>query len=97
MSITLDTHVSIPEDVYFQDLNGESVILEVKSGKYFGLDEVGTRMWNLLAEHRDLQTVYDVLIAEYEVDPERLKNDLLNLVQKFIDKDLMHIEDGNVK
>lgn len=95
MTITLDTHVTIPDDVFHQDLGGEAVLLEVKSGKYFGLDAVGSRMWNLLVEHKTLQPVYEVLAEEYNVDPERLKNDLLNLVQKLVEKNLLATVDSN--
>lgn len=92
MTITLNTRIAIPEDVFFQDLKGESVILEVKSGKYFGLDEVGTRMWNLLAEHKALQPAYETLLSEYDVDPALLERDLIALVQKCVDKELLQIE-----
>jgi hypothetical protein len=92
MAITLNTHITIPEDVFFQDLNGESVILEVASGKYFGLDEIGTRIWNLLAEHKALQPAYEILLAEYEVDPARLESDLIAMVQKLVEKELMHLD-----
>ena len=93
MAITLNTRITIPEDVFFQDLNGESVILEVKSGKYFGLDEVGTRMWNLLSEHKALQPVFDALLEEYNVEPARLEGDLIGLVQKFAEKQLVQVEE----
>lgn len=91
MNITLSTRITIPEDVFFQDLQGESVILEVKSGKYFGLDETGTRIWHLLSEHKNLQAAYDAMLAEYDVDPAQLQSDLTALVQKLVEKNLLQI------
>jgi len=49
--------VTIPDDVVFRDLAGEAVILNLASGIYFGLNEVGTRMWNLLAEHGSTEQI----------------------------------------
>jgi hypothetical protein len=89
MNITLDTEINIAPDVYFQNIGGEAVLLDLKSGKYFGLDEIGSHMWQLLNEYKNLRKVYTTLTDEYEVEPARLETDLLNLVTVFIEKELM--------
>jgi hypothetical protein len=78
----IETRISIPNDVLFQNLDGEAVLLNLQSGKYFGLDPVGTRVWNLLVEYGTLPTTYQTLLEEYEVDAERLQSDLLALVDQ---------------
>jgi hypothetical protein len=93
MAISLDTRIVIPGDVFFQEVAGEAVILEVKSGKYFGLDEIGTRMWQLLSENGHLLPTYQILLNEYDVDPARLERDLIQLVHSFVEKNLMEIDD----
>ncbi|PYY08424.1 MAG: PqqD family protein, partial [Acidobacteria bacterium] len=51
-----------------------------KSGVYLGLDSVGTRIWNLLQQHRVLQEVRDAMLQEYEVSADQCERDLLRLV-----------------
>lgn len=58
----------------------ELVLLQLASGTYFGLDPVGARAWQLLAEQRSLEEVCAVMIGEYEVSPEELWPDLSSLI-----------------
>ena len=78
--LTLTARVRASEDVLFQALQGEAVLLNLKTGTYFGLDAVGTRIWQLLAEHEMLSEVAHVIVAEYDVTQERCASDLLQLV-----------------
>jgi len=77
----LESAVAIPEDVVFRELDGEAVILNLATGIYFGLDPVGTRMWQLLAERRQLRHVWQALQDEYEAAPDRLERDLIEFVE----------------
>jgi hypothetical protein len=83
-----------PDDVLIRVLDGESVILNLESEAYFGLDEVGTRMWTLLTESTSIQEAYDQLLAEYDVDPNQLRQDLSELLGSLVDNDLMNLHDG---
>ncbi len=89
---TLDTRISIPQDTLFRDLDGEAVVLNLKTGKYYGLDEVGTRMWALLAEHGQVGRAYRALLDEYDVAAEQLQRDLLNLVDKLASESLLNVD-----
>jgi hypothetical protein len=80
---TLDTPVRVNPEVLFQDLDGEAVLLHLGSGIYFGLDEVGARIWSLLAEGADLRTVARTVASEYGVEESRCAADLLELVADF--------------
>ena len=64
----------------FQQLQEEAVLLNLDSGLYFGLDPIGTRIWNLLAEGQSLPQIVSTIMAEYEVDIEQCKADLLTLL-----------------
>lgn len=86
---TLQTRVSQRQDVLFHELGGEAVLLNLESGKYFGLDEVGTRIWQLITEHGQLEPAYQALLQEYEVEPERLAEDLLKLVDQLLEHGLL--------
>jgi hypothetical protein len=92
MTINLDTLVSIPETIYTQEVGDETILLDTEGGRYFGLDPVGTRMWQLIREHGALCPVYEILLTEYDVTPERLESDLLALVTKLIEKGLANIQ-----
>ena len=59
-------------DVLFQGVSGEIVILDLKSESYFGLDEVGARIWQLMQGHGGLQYVFEVMLEEYEVEANQL-------------------------
>ena len=74
--------VTISEEALSQEVNGETVILDLKSESYFGLDEVGTRIWQLLQEHGDIQKSFDIMLEEYDVEEEQLENDMTELVEK---------------
>ncbi len=92
MAINLDTQISIPETVYTQEVGAETILLDTQGGRYFSLDPVGTRMWQLIREHDALRSVYETVLAEYDVAPERLETDLLALVTKMIEKGLARVQ-----
>ena len=85
-------NIRISDDVVFRDLAGEAVILNLSSGVYFGLDEVGTRMWQLLSEHGDDAKSLAILLDEYEVDATRLRADFDLLLGQLRAKGLILVE-----
>ena len=89
--LSLTCRVHIPDGVLSRDLQGELVILDLKTGVYFGLDPVGTRIWHLLQEHQSLQTVLDSLVEEYEVAEAVCGHDLLGFVSKMLEKGLVEV------
>ena len=54
-NITLGTKLEIPEAIYFQEIEDEAILLDAEGGFYFGLDPVGTRMWQLIQDHKALK------------------------------------------
>jgi len=89
--ISLASRVKINEEVLFQELQGEAVLLNLKSGVYLGLDSVGTRIWNLLQQRPLLQDVRDAILQEYDVSAEQCERDLLRLVGKMEQQGLAEI------
>src|SRR3954465_5350710 len=88
----LTTRVTVPESVLFRDLDGEAVLLETGSGRYYGLDEVGTRMWSLLQIHGETGAVCRALLAEYDVPEDRLRADLEKFVETLAARGLLEVE-----
>jgi len=89
----MNKKIKISPDVLSQVVSGETVLLDLKNESYFGLDEVGTRIWQLLLENRDMESVMETILSEYDVEAEQLRQDLDDLVQKLIEAGLVKIED----
>lgn len=88
---SLSSTISVPANVMFRDLAGESVLLELESGQYFGLDEVGTRMWALLEKHGAVGPTFRALLEEFEVQEAQLERDLLAFVERLADHRLVDV------
>lgn len=86
---TLESRISIPKDVLFREIDGEAVILNLETGKYFGLDQVGTRMWQLLAEHSQIEPAVNALAEEYDATKDQLQHDLLELIDRLASHQLL--------
>jgi hypothetical protein len=80
--------VYVRPNVIFRALGDESVILNLDSGVYFGLDEIGTRIWQLL-EQRDVGEVCETLQSEYDVPAERVEADVTALIDRLSAKGLV--------
>ena len=93
MTLSLQTRVRATPDTMVQELAGESVLLNLASENYFGLDEVGTRMWQVLTTAPSIQAAYEVLLAEYDTEAERLRQDLGDLLEKLVSNGL--VEEAN--
>lgn len=76
------------------DLRGETVILNLASGVYYGLNAVGAQIWSLVQEPRSVNEVLATLMVEYEVEPERGERDLLELLQGLATHGLIEVQDG---
>lgn len=84
MTTTLPHRVTPTDKVIFQDLERESIMLDLESEYYFSLDDVGTRMWQLLSEHQETATVLARLLDEYDVDEATLRQDLAALIDQLV-------------
>ena len=83
--------VSVPGDVLVRNVAGDSVILNLKTETYFGLDEVGTRMWKSLKQGKTIHDAYESLIREYDVDPAILRGDFRKLIEDLANHGLLDL------
>lgn len=81
--------LEIPSNVLFRELDGELFLVNVDTGYYFALDPVGSRMWRALGRHGSLAGALAELRDEYEVEPERLRADLAELVARLREHGLL--------
>ena len=87
-----DSTVVAAKDQVSSDLGGEVAILDLKAGVYYGLDAVGARIWSLIQEPRTVNEIRNILLEEYEVQPERCERDLLALLQRLADEGIIEVE-----
>jgi Coenzyme PQQ synthesis protein D (PqqD) len=78
----LNDIVSATQGQISSDLAGEAVILDLASGVYYGLNEVGARIWHLIQQPHTIQAIQHTLLQEYDVDTEICTQDLLQLLQE---------------
>ena len=89
MTISFSDRVTVPDEVLISNLQDESVLLNLDSERYYGLDDVGTRFVSVLTTSDSIETAYERLRNEYDVDPQVLRNDLLVLIENLIDQGLL--------
>ena len=92
--ISISSVVVAAKDQVSSDLGEEVAILDLKNGVYYGLDAVGARIWNLIQEPKAVNEIWDVLLDEYEVEPEQCERDLLTLLEKLVAENLVEARDG---
>lgn len=93
MSFSFNQRVKLSEDVLISDLQGESVILNVNSQRYYGLDKVGTRFLILLRDSESIEHAFEALLAEFDVAADVLQVDLTDLLVELSNQGLVEICD----
>ena len=88
----LDRIVRIPDEVVFRELQGEAVILNLASSTYFGLDTVGTRIWQLCEAHGSLGAVFEAMQQEFDAPVDTLRSDLLTFIDDLLAKGLVTVQ-----
>jgi Coenzyme PQQ synthesis protein D (PqqD) len=94
--ISFDSRVSIPSNVLVRVLDKEAVLLNLETEKYFGLDETGTRMWQLTTTAPTVEAAYQMLLDEYDVDAETLRRNLGDLLEKLRENGLLSINPSDM-
>jgi len=64
------------------DIGGETAILQLSSGIYYGLNPVGSRIWEWIQKPRTLAELENSLLEEYDVAPDRASSDLRELCER---------------
>jgi len=91
MKVSLESVVVVSRDQMASDIAGETVILGLTAGRYYGLDPVGARVWQIIQTPRAVADVRRTIVSEYDVEPERCEADLLALLQKMADAGLVEV------
>jgi len=89
--VTDDLRIKQSEEILFQDIEDELIILNINDENYLGLDQVGTRIWNVLLNCITTKDAYDQLLQEYEVEPTTLKKELNNFINELLKNNLVKL------
>jgi hypothetical protein len=89
--ISEHSRIVVSKEQVYSELQGEAVILDIKSGVYYGLNQVGASIWNLIQVPKTMHEIQAALLAEYDVEPETCKQEVLVLLQDLAAKGLIDI------
>ena len=94
--VSLTDRVVVPSHVLIRFLDKESVLLNIETERYFGLDETGTRMWQLVTASPSVEMAYQQLLEEYDVAPELLRDHLTDLLARLVENGLLEVASSDV-
>jgi hypothetical protein len=89
--VAFSDRVVVPAHVLARHLDGETVLLNLETEKYFGLDSTATRMWELVTQSPKVEAAYDALSDEFDVEPELLRVHLAELLDQLIENGLLSV------
>lgn len=88
-ALALESTVELSPNQVSTDLEGEVIVLGLRSGAYFGLDNVGVLIWNLMHEPRRVESIRDAILEEFDVDFQSCETDLLAFLEKLANEGLI--------
>jgi coenzyme PQQ synthesis protein D (PqqD) len=94
--VSLTDRAAVPAHVLVRILDRESVLLNLDTEQYFGLEETGTRMWQLVTASPNIEAAYQELLAEFDVEPEMLRSNLMELLTRLVDNGLLQVIPADV-
>ncbi|MGA7579017.1 MAG: PqqD family protein [Desulfobaccales bacterium] len=94
MTLSMQMRVTLPKNVLVRTFETESVLLNLDTECYHGLDDVGSRMCQALTSSENIEAAYQKLLADYEVDPSQLRQDLSDFVAKMVERGLLEVHEN---
>jgi len=94
--ISFADRAAVPAHVLVRYLDKESVFLNLETERYFGLDETGTRMWQVLTAAPTIEAALQMLLDEFDVTPELLRANMTDLLGRLIENGLLALQPVNV-
>lgn len=89
--ITLDSIVIRSEELLASEMDGETVMMSIAKGRYYGLDAIGTRVWSDLAQPLSVHLICASLEREFDVTAEQCQKDILSLLHHMAAEDLVRV------
>ena len=89
--IKSDTTIKQNPELITSEVDGERVMMDMKTGEYFGLDSIGTRIWDLTESPTKIAEIVEILINEFDVSKEQCELDTIDFIRELVDKNLVFI------
>jgi hypothetical protein len=93
-NLTNHTAFTVPADVLGQTVDGRVVVLNLTTGQYYGLNEIGSRIWGFLTNGSAFDQAIAALLLEYDISEARLRADMLQFVRGLLDAKLLEASGG---
>jgi len=94
--VSFTDRAATPAHVLVRFVDRESVLLNLETEQYFGLDETGTRMWQLVTAAPNIDDAYRELLEEFDVEPELLRSNMMELLSRLVDSGLLRVLPADV-
>jgi hypothetical protein len=90
--ISTETIISQIEEIVASDIDGETVMMSVENGEYYGLDNIGSRIWELIQKPIKVSDLIDTLLERFDVDRETCEKDVLTFLNELNDDKILEVE-----
>jgi len=90
--IDLETLVCQKKDLFVTEIDGEKVMMHIENGKYYAMNEVGSRIWDLIAEPVPVYEIVNTLLDEYQIDEETCKNAVLEFLTNVSYEEIIEVK-----
>ncbi len=91
-SITTESVVHQIEDIVASDIDDEKVMMSIEKGRYYSLDPVGSRVWELLDKPIRVSDLIAALLLKYDVDRETCERDVLAFLEELREDGILQVE-----
>jgi len=90
--ITTETVISQIEEIVDSDIDGETVMMSIENGEYYGLDDIGSRIWELIEHPVKVSDLIDTLLERFDVDRETCEIDVLKFLNELNEDRILEVE-----
>ena len=87
--IELNSIVTQAKSLVSSDMDGETVMMSIENGKYYGMDPIGSRIWKLIEKPQSPSVLCEILLNEYNIDQEICQQHVLEFLNKLSDQGLV--------
>ncbi len=86
-----DSMVTRNEGLVSADMDGETVMMSIENGKYFGMDSIGSRIWEIIEQPRSVSQLCAILLEEFDVEPDQCERDVTEFLEELIKEKLIKV------
>lgn len=92
MNININSIVMRHEDINVTNLDGEKVMMDLEKGKYFALNEVGSRIWDIIDRPVSVKEITGILLKEYDIDEKSCQDEVINFIGRMNDAEIIKVK-----